>query len=574
MDERTARLEATVTLLASKIADLEARLATLETSAPSDREQSQPEGEDLDTLQTVDVPRVLGLIGRTLLVLGGAYLLRALTDAGVLPTPVGVGLGLLYSAPWLLLATRAAGRGANLDALCHGISTVLIVYPLVWEATVRFRVLTPPQSAALLVVLTAIALVVSAAHRLQSLAWVVTLSALASAFSLAIATGDWISYTVLAIAVGIGTLWLGYLCEWTLLRWPAALVANFMILATTGRAGDSAGVVVFVQFLMLTAYLGSFTLRTLAIGREVIPFEVVQSAAVLGCAYGGALSLLYSTDASVVPVGIVSLLLGAIGYALAFTWVEQHRHVKNFFYCSALALVFTLAGFAVCFGTAGAPLTYAAMALAASVLARRHRRLTLVLHSAIFLLAAAAVSGLLTTATLAMTVPPSAGWGPPAAPALFTLLAIALVVAMPVAHSVQSWGPFASLLRCVLVSLLVWTSVGTAVAVCAPVLIGRSTDAAVLSGLRTAVLVAAAIIVARAGRTAGGREAGWLMYPILALTGLKLLVADVPQGRPATLFVALALYGFVLIVGPRLARQRTTAPAPDGIPKEAVERRL
>jgi hypothetical protein len=59
------------------------------------------------------------------------------------------------------------------------------------------------------------------------------------------------------------------------------------------------------------------------------------------------------------------------------------------------------------------------------------------------------------------------------------------------------------------------------------------------------------------------------MYPILALTGLKLLLADLPQGRPATLFLALALYGFVLIVGPRLARQRKAVPEPDAVSKEA-----
>jgi hypothetical protein len=561
MDDRTARLEATVTLLASRVADLEVRLASLERPAAPDQGQPHRSADELDALQHVDVPRVLGLVGRTLLVLGGAYLLRALTGAGVLPTHVGVGLGLLYGAPWLVLATRAGGRGADLDALCHGIATALIGYPLVWEATVRFAALTPLQSAVLLGGLTAAALVLSSARRLQSLAWVVTLGALASAFSLAIATGGWINYTVLAIAVGIGTLWLGYLYEWTLLRWPAAIVADLMILATAGRAGDSAGAVVLLQFLMLTAYLGSFALRTLAIGREVIPFEVAQSAAVLACAYGGALVLLPSTGASVVPVGIASLLLGAIGYALAFTWVERHRHVKNFYYSSILALVFTLIGLAVCFGAAGAPVTYAVLAVAASVLARHHGRLTLVLHGVILVLAAAVGSGLLTTATLAMGSPPSAGWGAPDVPALFTFVAFALVVVMTATHPLASGGPAAFPLRFVLVSLLVWTSVGTAVAVSASVLI-KTADPAVLATLRTVMLVAAALTVARAGREQSGREAGWLMYPILALTGLKLLLADIPQGRPATLFVSLALYGFALIIAPRLARQQKTALAP------------
>jgi hypothetical protein len=66
------------------------------------------------------------------------------------------------------------------------------------------------------------------------------------------------------------------------------------------------------------------------------------------------------------------------------------------------------------------------------------------------------------------------------------------------------------------------------------------------------VLVAATLVLARAGRAEQFREAGWLMYPLLVLTGLKILFVDFPQGRPSTLFVALALYGVALIVSPRL----------------------
>ena len=51
-----------------------------------------------------------------------------------------------------------------------------------------------------------------------------------------------------------------------------------------------------------------------------------------------------------------------------------------------------------------------------------------------------------------------------------------------------------------------------------------------------------------------------LVYPLLIVIGLKLLFADFPQGRPQTLFVALALYGFTLIAGPRLMR-RPDAPS-------------
>jgi hypothetical protein len=48
---------------------------------------------------------------------------------------------------------------------------------------------------------------------------------------------------------------------------------------------------------------------------------------------------------------------------------------------------------------------------------------------------------------------------------------------------------------------------------------------------------------------------------VLAAGGLKLLVEDLPRSRPATLFIALALYGGALIVAPRLASRSTSVRA-------------
>jgi hypothetical protein len=46
------------------------------------------------------------------------------------------------------------------------------------------------------------------------------------------------------------------------------------------------------------------------------------------------------------------------------------------------------------------------------------------------------------------------------------------------------------------------------------------------------------------------------VYPLLVVTGLKMLMQDFGASRPSTLFVALALYGLALIVAPRLRRPR------------------
>ena len=62
------------------------------------------------------------------------------------------------------------------------------------------------------------------------------------------------------------------------------------------------------------------------------------------------------------------------------------------------------------------------------------------------------------------------------------------------------------------------------------------------------------------GRREAWREAGWLVYPVLAATALKILLEDLPRGRPATLFLAFALYGAALVaVTRRRHRERASA---------------
>jgi hypothetical protein len=83
-----------------------------------------------------------------------------------------------------------------------------------------------------------------------------------------------------------------------------------------------------------------------------------------------------------------------------------------------------------------------------------------------------------------------------------------------------------------------------------------------MATVRTIVLVTATLSLAAAARLAGRREAAWLVYPMLLLTGAKVVFVDFPQGRPQTLFAALASYGIALIVAPRLLRR---PPAPDSM---------
>jgi hypothetical protein len=76
--------------------------------------------------------------------------------------------------------------------------------------------------------------------------------------------------------------------------------------------------------------------------------------------------------------------------------------------------------------------------------------------------------------------------------------------------------------------------------------------------LRTAILAALAVGLSGLGRLPAMREASWVVYPLLALAGAKLLLEDLRTDRPLAMFASLALYGSALILAPRLNRARRT----------------
>jgi hypothetical protein len=547
MRDRVAELESSVATLSSEIDALRMRVASLEAGMPAaatDGPAAQIPGVHADEVQNW-----LALLGRTLVILGGAYLLRAITSAEIVSYQVGVGLGLLYGAPWLLLAARAGSHHRPLDAFCYGLSTALIGYPLVWEATAHFVVFTPAQSALLLGGLTAAAFVLSAVWRLHSLAAIVMCGALASAAGLAMTTGSWLPYTTLAVAVGLTTLWLGYLRDWILLRWPAAVVVNLMIVILTGRPHGMFWSVLALQVVTLTGYLCSFAIRTLAMHRTIVPFEIAQSVGVLGLVLSSLFTLLAPRPIGTIVAGVVVLTAGLLAYAIAFTTIERRGALENLFFYTLFGLLMVSVGTGVLLPRAY-PALLASAGAAAAMSARRRLPVVLCAQATLFIAVAAIASGLLQVTTVAL-FSPAAQWPALAATAWVALgCGLAALAAPPRRDGSLPMGT--SIARLLLALLMVWTTSGAIVHVTASGLQrGGAWDVGWLGTLRTAVTVAATFAVAYASRRSAWREAGWLTYPLLVGLGLKLVASDLPSGRPVTLFVTLAAYGVALIAAPR-----------------------
>jgi hypothetical protein len=149
LHDRLSRLESRVEEMARSVAELDRRLAEVERgrAAPVPTPVIAPAGAAAPIPMEADLTSSLAFFGRTVLALGGAYLVRAFTEAGALSPSLGIPLGLGYALSFVLLAHRAAAASRSTSAAFHCGAAALIGYPLLWETTVRLRFLEPRASA-------------------------------------------------------------------------------------------------------------------------------------------------------------------------------------------------------------------------------------------------------------------------------------------------------------------------------------------------------------------------------------------------------------------------------------------
>ena len=155
MDERLRRLELAVEATAATVALLEERIAVLEIEERPSR-VGEAEIEEVDGAAVVSsqiytqLAAVLGtptLVGRSLLVLAGAFLLRAMTERGTVAPGMGVALGMAYAVIWILVAAFAARKGSRASAGFYAVCSAVIAGPILFEAATSFGVLSPAAGA-------------------------------------------------------------------------------------------------------------------------------------------------------------------------------------------------------------------------------------------------------------------------------------------------------------------------------------------------------------------------------------------------------------------------------------------
>ena len=506
-------------------------------------------------------PGILSGLGRLLLGIAGAYLLRAITEAGLVPQLAGTSMGLLYAAGWLVSSARIS-IGHRLSVVMHGIVAACVLAPLLWEATVRFHSMPAAVSALVLALFVILGQTFAWRRDHSALAGVTAFAGSATAVALIIATLNPVPFAValaLAAAVVEFGAWRDRALAW---RWIAALACDFcgvllLYLVTRpqglpeGYAPIPVAAVAALLIALVATYVASTALRTLARGIAITWFEVLQLALAAALAIAGGLRMSHGAAPWPMLIALTCLVFGAACYLAAFTGLAAAR---NFHAYATFALWLVLIGAAL---LPGAPILWSTLALLAAAFATRRTGTTPALHSAIYLIAAASASGLLAFAAGALTG--AAALRSSSLNAASILCAICAAATYALALRSRKPGAPAWNERVpgtLVAALLCWTLAGLA----SRALLRLPVEAALASTVRTTTLSAVAIGLAWFGSRKGLRELIWVLFPWMLFGAVKLVAEDFQQGRSATLFLSLLVYGGTLIALPRLLK-RDSRPA-------------
>lgn len=561
MKDRIAKLE-------SRLARVEERLSVLEGEQPARAAADETPAES--SLAHSLVASAPTHIGHTLLIFGGAYLLRAITDFQFVPTGIGISMGAAYALFWLLMAYRKSANDAQrTTAAILGALSIVLIMPLLVEAVQHFKLLSGPQSATALAVYCVLALGVALKRNLRTLAWLTTAGCIVTALGIMIVSHSAYLVATILVLLGLATLWIAYLRDWIGLQWLGAAGANGVVLGMAGLSTTDQWTIepqtaaVFATFLLLT-YLVSFVYRTHGSGHSVAFFEPMQTLAASAITFTAAIMATQAGQFGLGLMATLSIVVGGSAYALAFSPETRRLRGRNFFFYSTLGLVYVLAGSGLMLPHSAAAILWALLAVMMAAMSGSTGRVALSLQCTLLLFAAGIYSGILGTGLQALAGGAGPGWPGLLGSQVTVALATVACLFIPVAQQSERWGRLAGLPQLIVLALSVWEVGGLIVVFVAPALAGAASaepNLSVLASVRTAVLSVAAATLAVSSRHWRWPEARWLAYPLLILVAIKLFAEDFPHGNPASLFVSLAFVGSAVLLAAKVIKRDKPAEA-------------
>ena len=555
--------------LSEQVRNLELRVAALE-SGPKETLSSEP----VPTNLPLERPRppatwrgfppvetssgFVPIVGKAVLGIAGAYLLRALAESPSIPKLPVLFVAILYACGWMVWAVRAHAA-SRLASAVYAVTSALILSPMLWESTVRFQALSPSAAAAVTVGFVILAIALAWQQNLQFIPWAATLTSVITALALIIETHELIPLTLALLSVALITEAVACLGHRLTLRAIPALAADFaiwllaFILASAdnipeGYHSEPASVIVLLCFLLLGTYGASIAMRSFVLLQPITAFEIAQAALAFGLATYGTMR---ATHGAIAPaLGALFLALSAACYWATLS-LFSGVHSLNRRVSATWAAVLLLGGSFLLFAATFQTIFLCVTAVVAALLYRQTQKISLGLHASLYIAAAAAISPLPAYSgdCLAGNIPGAPDWR-------IWLLAAAAGVSYLLGSRTAENESRKGLLWIVPAALVALSIAALGVVAIAHLAPGSATLAAsTLSVVRTVVISAVALALAIMGSRFNRIELGWLAYTAVALGTLKLLVEDLRFGNAASLVVSLLFYGLILIFLPRVMRR-------------------
>jgi len=514
----------------------------------------QPAVPEVSRVALAEGASAIPVLGRTLLGLAGAYVLRALTESRALPQQVGVLAGMIYAILWLLWAARTP-TSRRVEAALYSLTSALVLGPLLWESTIRFRAISTWNAGAVLFLFTVFGLVISWRKNLLLVATIATLTGVLTAAALLIGSDDVMPFTFLLLAIAAAVEVSACLDHWLSERWLTAAAADLVVLLATYLVTNARGLpevyvpfshaaLLAAQMALLVIYLASTIVRTLLRGFTFTSFETAQLALAFLLAVGGGLRLTGGNFRGSLAMAAVTLSCAVACYLVPFTLLARRReHGRNFHTYATFGILLVVAGNLILLPGPAA----AAVASVLAIACLTGRPTALHWHGCLYLLVALLASGALpASAGLLLgggsghTLPGAVFWEGAAALACYNL-------------AIRREGA-GGLLRTLLAGAAFWLLAAISASALAAAyhgVFGEAATHAYCITLRTIVLALGALLLGWTASRRNWTELKPLVYLVMLLAGYRLLMVDLGQDAKAALVLSLAFYGAALMVLPR-----------------------
>jgi hypothetical protein len=555
--------------LEKRLQTLEQRVHALEHPLEARWPHPSPESETgsvqltATTAPLAPAGSIFSVLGRAMLGIAGAYVLRAVEESSSLPRLAVAAAGIAYAFAWLVWAARTRS-GLRFTGAIYAGTSALILAPMVWELTLRFHVISPAMAAGVVCGFALVAVGLTWGRDLKPVLRAGCVAAAGLALALAVASHTLMPFVVVLFIMAA-------ICEFApgmesvpevralvALAADAAIWILIYIYFAPQSAGEeypslgrtallAPGVAIFLLFASSVGW------QTMARGRRVSVFATLQTTIAFLLA---AVSVAdFGPQGSFVILGAVCLALAAAVYAAVFTVFERAKEPRSVAVFFAWGAALLLAGSSLCLPPLATIALLGAAAIAATLVGSRRNRLAFEFYGMVFLMAGAAESGLPSFLVSALVGTPQGA--PPADVWLIACSAI-LCYAAAQPHEGESWVPqtlrlgLAALSAAAVVALLVEGLTGLATLRIQP-------GAHHLAFIRTLTLCAAALGLVFSGAHWRRAELTRLGYTALALVAIKLVTEDLRHGHLAYIAASIFLVALTLIAAPRVARARQTA---------------